>query len=152
MTETESHPRILEVMIGLPRSGKSTLIASRLAAGEQFAVVSPDAIRLALHGQRYEELAEPFVWAIAKTMVRALFRAGHRRVVIDATNVTRARRKFWHPVKGDDWVMYYTELDTTTDECIARALREKDDEIVPVIRRMAAEYETLNSEGSREGG
>ena len=82
--------KTLIAMVGLPRSGKSTWAKK---AGHP--IVSPDAIRLALHGQRFISEAEPFVWAIAKAMVRALFLAGHSAVILDATNNTRKRRDEW---------------------------------------------------------
>src|SRR5688500_7348676 len=49
----------LVVVCGLPRSGKTTYARTRNEP-----IVSPDAIRLALHGERFNELSEPFVWAI----------------------------------------------------------------------------------------
>jgi hypothetical protein len=53
---------------GLPRSGKSTW-----ARGQGVPVVNPDSVRLALHGQVYRKESENMVWAIAETMIRALF-------------------------------------------------------------------------------
>ena len=82
--------RTLYATVGLPRSGKSTW-----AKQSGLPVVCPDAIRLALHGEAFIDLAEPFVWAIAKTMVRALFEAGHDAVVLDACNATAKRRADW---------------------------------------------------------
>ncbi len=125
----------LIVMVGLPRSGKST------AAREMgHPIVCPDAIRLALHGQRFEPLAEPFVWAIAGTMVRALFLAGHTQVILDATNTTAKRRQAWH---APEWDVVYAVVLTSAEECIRRAREAGDEEIVPVIERMAAEYEPV---------
>lgn len=51
----------LVLMVGLPRSGKSTI-----ARSGRVPIVSPDAIRLALHGQPFIASAEPTVWATAK--------------------------------------------------------------------------------------
>jgi predicted kinase len=82
--------KVLLCMVGLPYSGKSTSAATVGAP-----IVCPDAIRAALHGHKFIPEAEPMVWAVAKTMVRALFMAGHEVVVLDATNTTRARRSEW---------------------------------------------------------
>src|SRR5882672_916000 len=60
--------KLLICTVGLPRSGKSTW-----ARSQSFPIVCPDAIRIAIHGQRFISEAEPFVWATAKAMVRALF-------------------------------------------------------------------------------
>jgi predicted kinase len=86
-------PRLI-LTVGLPRSGKTTW-----ARAQGVPVASPDAISRALHGQRFIGVAEPFVWAIAKLMVRALFLAGHPTVIVDATNTTQKRRDEW---KSDD--------------------------------------------------
>lgn len=114
---------------GLPRSGKTTW-----ARAQAFPIVNPDSIRLALHGQRFVALAEPFVWATAKVMVRALFLAGHETVILDATNTTEKRRAEWN---SPEWQTELHVVDTPADECIRRATAEGDLEIIPIIKRMA---------------
>lgn len=130
------HDKILIAMVGLPRSGKTTW-----ARRQSYPVVSPDSIRLAMHGQRFASRAEPLVWATAKVMVRALFLAGHRHVILDATNTTEARRKEW---RCDEWATFWKVIDTSADVCRSRA--EGDAEILPVIDRMAAGYEPLGDD------
>lgn len=124
---------ILILMMGLPRSGKSTI-----AQTFKSPIVNPDSIRLALHGKAFEKLAEPFVWAIAQVMVRALFLAGHTQVILDATNTTRKRRKMWD---SDAWNTYVYFVDTPKDECIERAKRCHFP--VEVVERMADQFEPL---------
>lgn len=123
----------LILTVGLPRSGKTTW-----AKASGFPIVCPDAIRYALHGERFIALAEPFVWAIAKVMVRALFGAGHSTVVLDATNTTQKRREEW---QSPDWTIVFQEIPTSKDECLRRADAAGDEYIKPVIERMAAEFE-----------
>src|SRR6185437_8740334 len=106
-------------------------------------IVCPDAIRLALHGQRYLPSAEPLVWQIAQWMVRSLFHAGHPAVLVDATHTTRQRRDFW---KDASWRRVFVVLDTSKEECLRRAQAEGDTEIVAVIERMAAQWEPLAAE------
>lgn len=125
----------LVLTVGLPRSGKSTW-----ARAQGHPVVNPDALRLALHGQRFYAPAEPLVWAAARLMVRALFLAGHKTVILDATNTTRQRRDEW---LSDEWATYYKPVPTPADACRARAEAAGDAEIIPVIDRMAAAYEPL---------
>jgi predicted kinase len=125
-------------MVGLPRSGKSTE-ARKLG----FPIASPDAIRLAIHGQRFVAEAEPFVWAIAKAMVRALFLAGHDAVILDACNNTRKRRDEW---RSKDWDVVFNVIPTDAATCIERAEAEGDQDIIPVITRMADEHEPLGED------
>lgn len=132
-TEDTIPTKTLIMMVGLPRSGKSTK-AKELA----FPVVNPDSIRLALHGQPFIGLAEPFVWAIAKTMVRALFLSGHDNVILDATNTSKKRRDEW---KSKTWKREFVICATPVDECKMRAVQTGREDLLPVIDRMSAEYE-----------
>jgi predicted kinase len=120
---------------GLPRSGKSTW-----AKEQGHPIVNPDAIRLAIHGQSFIASAEPLVWATAKIMVTALFKAGHEVVILDATSATRKRRADW---KCDDWRTWFKPFLATEEECIQRAVFGRRSDLVPVINRMAAQWEPL---------
>jgi predicted kinase len=128
----------LILTVGLPRSGKTTW-----ARAQGHPIVNPDAIRLALHGQRFEPLAEPFVWAIARVMVRSLFLAGHPVVLVDATNTTRKRRDEW---QDPAWRREFMTLGLAADGCIRRARDAGDEAIVPVIERMAAAFEPVGAD------
>jgi predicted kinase len=123
----------LILMVGLPRSGKSTV-----ARAMGHPIVSPDAIRLAMHGQRYAMLEEPRVWQTAQLMVRALFLAGHPTVILDATNGTRQRREAW---RSDQWERVFHVVETDAEICRQRARAAADHEIVPIIDRMARAWE-----------
>jgi predicted kinase len=124
---------LLILTVGIPRSGKSTW-----AREQNLPVVNPDSIRLALHGQRFQSLSEPFVWAIATVMVRALFLAGHSKIIVDATHTTKKRREFW---KDKQWRYVFKVFDTSKEICLKRA--EGDAEMIPVIERMHSQYEPL---------
>ena len=125
---------ILILMVGLPRSGKSTW-----AREQNVPIVCPDAIRLALHGKRFLQSAEPLVWAMAHLMVESLFLAGHCTVILDATNNTRRRRKEW--INPSAWKVQMKVIGTSGYKCIQRAQAEGDLDIIPVIERMAQQYE-----------
>lgn len=133
-------PLTLIMLVGLPRSGKST-VARQLTLQYGHPIVNPDAIRLALHGQAYIASAEDFVWATAKLMVRSLFKAGHRQVVLDATNTTRKRRDEWK--KDEEWSREFIVLDTPADVCEQRAEKGGRFDLLPVIERMARDYEDI---------
>lgn len=121
----------LYVTVGLPRSGKSTWARQQLVP-----IVNPDSIRLALHGQRFYPPAEQFVWAMTSLMVRALFTAGHDKVILDATNTTKSRRDKW---LSTEWKTCYVLFSIEKEECIQRA--GDDIELIGVIERMDAEGE-----------
>lgn len=124
--------------VGLPRSGKTTW--ARL---QRYPIVNPDAIRLAVHGQRFWAPAEKRVWVDAHQMVRALFLAGHEWVIVDACHTTRKRRDFWLPESPEDWDLYFYLLFTSREECLAQARAIDDQEIIPVIESMAEQWENL---------
>ena len=128
--------KLLILTVGLPRSGKTTW-----AREQNLPIVNPDSIRYALHGQRFQALSEPFVWAIATVMVRSLFLAGHSKVIVDATHNTKKRRDFW---KDSAWRIVFKPFDTPKDICLKRA--EGDTEIIPVIERMATQSEPLTQD------
>lgn len=131
------HSKILVCTVGLPRSGKSTW-----ARAQAYPIVNPDSIRLAIHGQQFIASAEPFVWATAKAMVKALFLAGHKTVILDACNVSRKRRDEWW---SDEWATFFKEFDTSVDECHKRD-EALGGNIGPIIARMAEQREPLGDD------
>ena len=128
----------LIIMVGLPRSGKSTWTKSQKPP-----IVNPDSIRLALHGEKYIQLAEPFVWTITKVMVRTLFITGYSTVIVDGAHTTRKRRDFW---KSDNWNCVFHRIYTKKDICIERALAKNDKDIIPIIEKMNEQFEPLNKD------
>lgn len=123
----------LLLTVGLPRSGKSTWA---MATGVP--VVNPDSIRLALHGQAFFGPAEPMVWAVAHLMVQALFTAGHKTVILDATNITEHRRSDW---RSKEWNVGFVCFKTSEEECLRRAVALGQTDLLPVIARMAKAIE-----------
>ena len=119
-------------MMGLPRSGKST-VARFLSEKLGVPVVNRDAIRSALHGQRFVKSAEPMVKAIAGVMVNALF-AYHKRVIVDETNLRVGTREFWI---GLGYATEFMNIETPKEVCLARAEFLDDEDIQPVIEKMA---------------
>lgn len=128
--------KTLILTVGLPRSGKSTW-----ARQQGHPVVNKDAIRLALHGQRFLPAAEHFVDVLADYMVRSLFLAGHDTVIVDECHNTEKRRERW---KSATWKIILQVFYTSKEVCIERAEAKNDFVILPVIERMAEEsdYDT----------
>jgi len=129
--------KILHMMVGLPRSGKSTIVKTL-----GYPIVEPDAIRLAIHGTLWKANVEPLIWGFAHSMVQALFYAGHDNVVLDATNHTDERRQMW---QSPDWLVKYIVVDTPKEICIQRAKDTDREYLVPVIERIAAQWEHPHS-------
>lgn len=137
----DKYNKILVVTVGLPFSGKSTW-----AKSQAWPIVCPDAVRLAIHGERFIGWAEPFVWATVRAMVRALFLAEHKIVLLDACNTTRKRRDEWI---SKEWDTFFKVLDASREVCERRAMQEEDKVILPVIERMAEQYEILSDDEKR---
>jgi len=134
---------ILIMTVGLPQSGKSTWARSQI-----FPIVCPDSIRLGLHGHQFVSQAEPFVWAIAKVMVRSLFLSGHGTVILDATNVTKKRRDDW---VSESWTRTFKEFRTSKEICVERALKtfaghDNLDGVLAAIDRMSKNLEWVDNE------
>ena len=127
--------------MGLPRSGKSTV-----AKTMGYPIVNPDAIRLAVYGQRFWAAGEKLVWANADIMVKALFGAGHDKVVLDATNLTRWQRDQW---QSKDWETIIHPIHTPPDVCKQRAIDTCQPDLVEVIDMMLEKFEPLEEDESR---
>lgn len=131
---------LLIATVGLPRSGKSTIVG-RLSLLLGAPVVRRDAIRLALHGQRYLTDAEPMVKAFGLYMTKALFLAGHEVVICDETNYSKAARE---ALKSDLWDVEFLVVNTSPEVCKARAVATGQSDLIPVIDEMWARYEPLD--------
>lgn len=125
----------LILTVGLPRSGKSSW-----ARGLPFPIVCPDAVRLALHGQRFNAKAELFVWPVVFVMAEALYLAGNMTVVVDATNVTENRRAEWKK-RFPEAEIELKVFDTSPAECKQRAINDNQPDLLPVIDRMAKDWD-----------
>ena len=131
---------LLIAMVGLPRLGKST-VSNILSEELNAPIVCRDSIRLALHGKRYEALAEPFVKAISSIMIRSLFLRGAKIVICDETNYSRAARD---SIRSDaDWRTVFFKVDTDVHTCVDRAKNTNQEDLVSVIWEMHGRYEAL---------
>lgn len=142
---TDTLPTLV-LLIGPPQCGKTT---HALLGANRGPIVNPDAIRLALHGQPYIQSAEPFVWAIARTMVKALFKAGHRRVILDACNNTKKRRDEWLSRSWRrEFVVLWDPMDRDAGREVLeqRAIVNRKPHLLSVIERMVDQHEPVSQE------
>lgn len=136
----------LAIMCGLPLSGKTTY-AKQLRHDEGWVVICPDNVRLALHGKNFYPPAEPFVWAVCELVVRSLLLSEHR-VLIDATNTTRKRRKTWLDMAQEFGIALQAfVIDESVEECQHRADVDNKPYMKVVIERMASQWEPVEEEG-----
>lgn len=135
-------------MMGLPRSGKSTIVAT-LSKELGAPIVRRDAIRLALHGMRFKIEAEPQVKTMSLYMIRALFLAGHEVVICDETNYSKAAR---NSLKSPDWDIKWYPVMTGVEECKRRALATNQEDLLPIIQGMWERYEPLEATDRKYSG
>jgi len=131
--------KTLILTVGLPRSGKSTW-----AIQQGFPVVSPDAVRVALHGKKQAVRdTERMVWTISQYMVRSLFFAGHERVILDACSATRKRRSKW---RDSNWMCKYKVFEVDLEVCCARVEENNPNRLnlLASIVRVDADYQPVD--------
>ncbi len=118
----------LILLIGLPRSGKSTW-----AAAQNHPVVNRDAIRLNLHGSAWRPEAEDEVSRIEEQQVRRLTAAGHSTVIIDATHFMQRYIDRW---KTGEWTIRTRVFSTPRSVCIRRARENGRPDLIDAIEMM----------------
>lgn len=134
----------LVITMGLPYSGKSTHCKSLIELG--WTVLCPDEFRYAIYGQEFLAIGEAWVWAAVTASARALLRLNHS-VIIDATNTHKAARSTWVKMaKEFDIQLQAVVFNTPIDECKRRAMANNADHMVPVITRMADQWEPIENE------
>lgn len=129
-------------MMGLPRSGKSTIVAE-LTKQLGAPIVRRDAIRLALHGQRFASDAEPMVKVFSNYMITSLALAGHNIIIVDETNYSRAAR---NSIRALGYETFFYHVDTSPEVCKERAIATDQADLIPIIDSMFARYEPLGED------
>lgn len=116
------------ILVGLPRSGKSTW-----SKEQGLPIISKDAIRLALHGKRYDAWVEPMVSGLTPLFVDAMFQAGHDIIILDECNVTPSHRNKW---RNRGYNIKIKLIDTPIDVCKHRAVITGQEDLIPIIDSM----------------
>ena len=131
--------RLLICTMGISRSGKSTWARKQL-----WPIVEPDSIRLAMHGQTFYGPMEPWIWAVAFTMVESLFLSGHEIVIFDSCAMTKKARNALRD--HHKWNCKFKFFNTDLDVCIKRAKEQINPDLSDVVLRMFKNFEPLGLE------
>lgn len=134
MPETEN---LLIVTVGLPKAGKTTWA---LSTGHP--IVNLSAIRKSLYNQRFIIEMEPWIWNLSRLMVKSLFEAGHKTVILDGTAILEKQREPWRNL--DYCKTHFKLFDADMNTCINRAKDQGDIEIIPIIESMGQDFENFS--------
>lgn len=127
--------------IGLPRSGKSTYCNQWVLEKPGRVKVCGDDIRLALTGERFNSHVEPYISAIKSTMIKTLL-LGDFEVIVDGTHTTeRSIKQILQIDKNAQFIVFDTDLKI----CKERAKLTNQEDLLPVIDRMASQIEQLKT-------
>jgi predicted kinase len=137
---------IIFVMIGLPGSGKSTWAIEK-AKDDDTVIINRDAIRTMIKGKYiFDKDLEPFIKAVAKLFVYEAITEG-LNVVVDETNLTIEKRKFWNIKNIDTVFVWCKESKRNADlRCASDARGYSKEYWEDVIKGMKLSFEppTLN--------
>ena len=135
----DRHIPTMYLMVGLPRSGKSTWInenKDRLDA----IVVSNDWIRENILHAPNKKATEPAIWMITDSCMRILLSQG-KNVILDGINLTKSVRRFFVDAALECGAkIVVVQMATSLEECIKR---NKTDHKLPdsVIESMCCTFQ-----------
>ena len=124
------------ILCGLPGSGKSTW-----AMKQKGIIINRDSLRTMIHGKyKYDADLEPLIKDMAKELLCVALNAGHN-VIIDETNLTKAKRKFWTNIINNSaatYCVWFTETYNNLENRMtdSRGIsREKWSEVIEVMKK-----------------
>ena len=130
-------------MISLPRAGKSTFAKDWVTRQPMRVVVCGDTIRLALHGQRYNPLAETIVFGMQHVFIRSLLNDGYE-VLFDDTNSSRISIQRLLEIDPNATPIF---INTPVDVCKERAIKTGQLDLIKVIDRIDGNIRKIQKAG-----
>lgn len=111
------------IMMGLPKSGKSTFVYRELKKDNNV-VVSADSLRQLIYGQDFYPNGESVVWAVHQYMLQELMKQ-NSNIIIDNTNKSKDRRSsLIKAAKDMGYNVIGVMMATPYDVCLKRAEEE----------------------------
>jgi predicted kinase len=141
----------LAMMVGFPRSGKSTVADELKAQNPGSMIFSADLLRLELYGQRFYRGGEPLMWAYHDIMFRLLLAQGID-IILDETNIIAERRaEYIKLAKAYGYEVTCIWVQTSPEVCKKRAVMTGQLDVEHVVDRMASKFaEPTEAEGFKE--
>ncbi len=132
----ENKPTLI-LLVGLPRSGKSTWIEENKGSA---IVVSNDWIRENILGTHYSDKANAVVWSIADATLRIVLGQGNN-AIYDGVNLTKAVRRFYIDLARQYGAkIRIVVMDTSLETCLKR--NKKHNKLPDAaLEKMAKMYE-----------
>lgn len=130
--------KYLHVLIGLPRSGKTTYIENCLPC---YPRIESDVIRRELYNERYIHEREAEVLDLMCLMARSLFSSGHDNVIIDDSHQTAKDVYRWN-IEGVQTIFHV--IPTDKEACLTRAKERNQTELLPVIEKTYTRLKGVN--------
>ena len=137
--------KTLIILVGLPRSGKSTIACQLQDTGNAMRL-NADTIRYNMYGENYIGSLEPYVWAEFEHMYKYLLQTGIN-ICIDNTNIKQSNREtLIKSAKEYGYKKIYEFfIDTPMETCFQRAMETGKEYLLDVIARMEVQILTASS-------
>ena len=140
--------KTIRILIGLPRSGKTTWIQNNKT---NEVIISADDLRYLVYNQKFWADGEPQVWYVRSILLKYIMSQGVN-IIIDETNTLKQRREpIIRLAKQNGYKVIGIVCTTSKDRCICRAKQANQEDLIPIIEKMSDQYEIpIKDEGFDE--
>jgi len=122
----------LVIMVGLPRSGKTTFV-ERYLKKHDYVILSSDQLRLSLYKEVFNKEREQEMWHMFREMYNYFIQT-KSNIIIDSTNISYVNRMYYMDIaKQNKYDIVIIHIDTPKEICISRC---EDEKLIEVINCM----------------